>query len=746
MTHAHEAFTQPQSSAAGLRAAALQQNPGIVQTGDMSRAFQGIASPLQRPQDVPAPSPPLVFLPAPAVKKFVGRATELAELETLTPAGLSIFSQAQAVHGLGGVGKSELALQYAHRHRGDFTLIWWITAESIDAVESGLAELTYQLLPDSQVFTTRREAARWAAGWLQSHPGWLLVLDNVESRTDIEPLLGQLPGGRIIITTRRDVGWEDITDACLRLEVLTPDAAVELLLAFSNHADRSAAAVLAGELGCLPLALSQAGAYLRQNRTNLDAYLKGLREDPAEVLQSVAAGKTAERAIARVWSVTLSQITAADDGVAVTLLNLMAWLGPDPIPRVILGGTDLPQNKLDKALGFLASYNIITLTSYSITIHRLVQAVLRSIAQSDESAEQNYSNAASILIRAAPKRPAVNPADWPLWASLEPHVYALAGNLHDSHESLDLLRLLVLVGQYRKGLGDYDSAIKSHETALLGYSRILGEDDRKTLAAHHTLAHLYESAGKAEKALSIHIEVLNQRRRLLGDDHAETLTARNGVVGAYWRADRPDEALVASRNLVTDSIRIFGEEDRKTLMHRQNLAMLVQQTGDVDQAILLFEEVLSVNMRVFGDKDSHTLRVRHNLAHAYDEGDRIADAIATHEEVLADYRLLYGDDHLETLTAHHCIAHSYQRFGQLENSVAKHEFVVAEHQRLLGKAHPTTLNLHGCLASAYLEAGRKDDAVVILEAAVEIAHQAFGDGSSRTARLAEQLRPLRKNP
>lgn len=188
----------------------------------------------------------------------------------------------------GGVGKSELALQYAHRRQAAYSLVWWITADSPAAIDAGLAELTYRLQPDAQLIATDKEAARWALGWLHAHPGWLLILDNVEHRGDVEPLLGRLSGGHVVITSRRDVGWESITNGGLRLDVLDPQAAVELLLRLSGQRDARTAAELAEELGFLPLALQQAGAYLRQSRVDIATYLRDLRRDAAGTLRHVA--------------------------------------------------------------------------------------------------------------------------------------------------------------------------------------------------------------------------------------------------------------------------------------------------------------------------------------------------------------------------------------------------------------------------------------------------------------------------
>jgi hypothetical protein len=207
----------------GERSAAVGHNGGVVMTGDQPRVVIGAVS-LGAPAEVAAPAAGLLGLPRPPTRVFVGREDQLAELDRLVSAGAGVV--AQTVHGLGGVGKSELALQYARRHQHRYRVVWWVTADSRQAIETDLARLAFRLHPDVQVIATQPEVADWAVGWLQTHQEWLLVLDNVDDRADVEPLLGQLACGHVLMTTRLDVGWQDITDGCLRLDVLTPGEAV----------------------------------------------------------------------------------------------------------------------------------------------------------------------------------------------------------------------------------------------------------------------------------------------------------------------------------------------------------------------------------------------------------------------------------------------------------------------------------------------------------------------------------------
>jgi hypothetical protein len=278
---------------------------------------------------------PVVGLPRRPVQVFEGRAEALAALErALGARGEAVVTQ--AVYGLGGVGKSELALQYAATHREDYGLVWWITAVDTGQVEAGLAGLAGRLCPAVAVAGTTSDAAGWATGWLQSHDRWLLILDNVEDSADVEPLLGQVGGGHVIVTSRRDEDWDRLADP-MQLDVLAPNAAAQvLILRVGQHgaADADVAGQIAAELGNLPLALGQAAAYIIQQRISAVAYLASLRRNPARMH---AAGTGAQKTIARLWDLHITAIRDWNPAAA-QLLGVIAHYAPDAVPRAMLGG------------------------------------------------------------------------------------------------------------------------------------------------------------------------------------------------------------------------------------------------------------------------------------------------------------------------------------------------------------------------------------------------------------------------
>ena len=267
---------------------------------------------------------------------FIGRARELARLDEALarPGGVVV----QAVHGLGGIGKSTLAAHWAAAHASDYTLTWWITAGTPAAIDAGLAALAAALQPALSDVLPLEALREGAVQWLAAHQGWLLVLDNVTDPADIAQLLARAPAGRYLITSRRATGWH-ATAVPVRLDVLDPAEAAGLLTAILTHArprGLDGAGELCAELGFLPLAIEQAGAYLAQAGITPRDYLRLLASYPAAMYQASAEGGDAARTIARIWHVTLDQL--ADDPLTGQVLRILAWYAPEGIPRALLDG------------------------------------------------------------------------------------------------------------------------------------------------------------------------------------------------------------------------------------------------------------------------------------------------------------------------------------------------------------------------------------------------------------------------
>ena len=331
---------------------------------------------------------------------FTGRDADLADLAA-DPAGRVVLTQ--SLTGLGGVGKSALALEYAHRRydAGDADLAWWFTAEDRPVLLAAMAGL-YDRLTGTPGDQDAEAGALALRNWLERAPyRWIVVFDNAEPGT----LDGILPAdgtGQVIITSRAG-DWPGTT--AHTVGALPPDEAAALLARITGLPASQDALDLAAELGGLALAIEQAAAYIRQTRGVYADYLQALRGDPRTVYDTDLA--RAESVTARVWQRSLNHVTGSTPGhPAAVVLGVLSYLAPDDIPRQLLAPdaikdapalSDLTPVQVSVALASLADYSLITLDTDAIAVHRVIQHLTRLDAETRDMAIPYCTAAISIL-------------------------------------------------------------------------------------------------------------------------------------------------------------------------------------------------------------------------------------------------------------------------------------------------------------------------------------------------------------
>jgi len=331
---------------------------------------------------------------------FTGRDADLMALAA-GPEGPVVLTQ--SLTGLGGVGKSALALEYAHRRydAGEVDLAWWFTAEDRPGLLTAMAGM-YDRLTGTPGNQDAEAGAMALRNWLQDAPyRWMLVFDNAEPGTldGVVPVSGT---GQVIITSRTS-DWPGT--AVHAIGVLPPDEAAGLLERITGQPADQDARDLAAELGGLALALEQAAAYIRQTRGSYAGYLQALRDDPRTLYGSDLA--RAESLTARVWQRSLNHVTSnTPDHPAATVLGVLSYLAPDDIPRQLFAPQavkeapvlgDLSPVQIDLALASLADYSLISLNADAIAVHRVIQHLTRLDAETRDQAIPYCSAALTIL-------------------------------------------------------------------------------------------------------------------------------------------------------------------------------------------------------------------------------------------------------------------------------------------------------------------------------------------------------------
>ena len=458
---------------------------------------------------------------------FTGRGGELEELARALAAGAVIV---HSVHGMGGVGKTQLAIEYAHAHATDYELVWWVAAEVPAAIPDQFADLADRLGLDP---AADPEAVRALVhDRLRTLPGWLLILDNADQAEDIRPWLpgGPLPPGipgHVIVTTRRS-GFASMGPV-LDLDVIDLPDAVRMLRARMPDLDLETARQIAEELDRLPLALEQAAAWLDRSQMPAREYLELLRSRAADLY---ARGQVSGRSdtIATLWKISIRRITA-ENPAAVQLLNICAYLAPEPVPLdLFTGHADLLPGPLSSAaadqlafgdaIAVLVDYSLAKRTPAGLQLHRLVQAAIRArdgrpAAHSPTRREgfrrwlrkkpgpvMDWLAVALGLLRAdAPTQMQDAPQEWPRWAVLLPHV--LAATSHADHASrqpgsavmTDVAGLLNEAGTYLRVQARLTDAKALQERALAITEAACGPDHPDVAADLNNLAQILRNLG-----------------------------------------------------------------------------------------------------------------------------------------------------------------------------------------------------------------------------------------------------------
>ncbi|MFF3617517.1 FxSxx-COOH system tetratricopeptide repeat protein [Streptomyces sp. NPDC002580] len=677
---------------------------------------------------------------------FVGRTGELDRLDAAlaTPGGAVV----QAVHGLGGIGKSTLAAHWAATRPHGCAPIRWITADKPASVQRGLADLTGALQPALTGTLPVEALAEWSLQWLATHTGWLLILDNVNDPADIAPLLARAHAqGRFLITSRLATAWHHIPTVCL--DVLDEADALHLLTRITTATapgrDLEGATDLCAELGRLPLAVEQAAAYLAQNPlTTPRAYLALLNEHPAAMYRTGAVGITPpERTIARIWNITLDRITLLRPETA-NLLRALAWYAPDNIPTTLAGGPDDPP-ALNTALGLLTAYSMITPdpSTGTLAVHRLVQALARTPDPDDphrapHHIQQAREQATANLHSALPAGPGI-PASWPTWRTLLPHIDALTEHAGPDTDTATTADILNRTGLFVDNQGMPTRASWHYQRALAAYQRLLGEDHPKTLASRNNLASAYREAGDLDRAIPLSQQTLADAERVLGEDHLFTLLCRHNLASTYQEAGDLGRAIPVYEQAMEGRVRVLGEDDHNTLTVRHNLAHAYGAALDPGRAIPLYEQAVKGRVRELGEDHPDTLNSCRLLAEAYQAVEDADRAVSPYEQTVKDRVRELGEDHPDTLASRHFLARAYGAARDMGRAIPLLQQLQKDQARVLGEDHPDTLKSRNLLACCYGAAGNPGRAIPLYEQTVQGRGRVLGEDHPDTLRSRIQL-------
>ena len=720
---------------------------------------------------------------APRPLFLAGREDLLAELDVRLAGDDGAKPQVVALCGLGGAGKTSVAIEYAHRHLAKVGVCWQFPAEDPSVLAAEFGVLAAQLGAREMV-DPRDPVASVHAVLARAETGWLVVFDNAPDRASVAPFLPPAGPGRMLITTQNQ-HWPP--GQALDVPVLDRDVAADFLVNRTGDPDRAAARELAAELGGLPLALEQAAAYLQATGTTMARYLLMFRDRQTDLLaRGEASGHPGD--VAATLGLALSRL-ADEAPSAAGLMRVLAFLAPEPVPLTLLLADEQPAPLLDPvvratigpllgdpvaagdAIAALRRYSLVSPAGDRLVlVHRLVQAITR--AQLREDAVGQWELAAAALVDAVIPANTAVPAAWPVCEVLLPHARAvldltsngmeriveylgrsgsyrsardLSRLIADAHresdaygpEHLDTLAARSSAAIWAGMAGDAAEARDQFAALLPLIERVQGPEHPDTVAIRHNLATWAGRAGDAAEARDQFAALLPLSERVLGPEHPDTLTTHHGL--AFWTGEAGDAAGARDQYAVLLPIRerVQGVEHPGTLTTRANLAYWTGEAGDMAGARDQYAVLLPIRERVLGPEHPDTLITRANLAHSAGEAGDAAGARDQYAVLLPIRERVLGPEHPDTLTTRANLAYWTGEAGDAAGARDQYAVLLPIRERVLGPEHPDTLTTRANLAHSAGEAGDAAGARDQLAALLPIRQRILGPEHPPRPRLPE---------
>ena len=702
-----------------------------------------------RDSQAPQTDSRLVGLPFPRNPFFLGREEVLARLRRQLQA-----AQRMALCGLGGVGKTQLALEYAYRHAADYQAIFWTRADSRDTLVAGFLEVASMMHLPERNEQDQRVAIAAVKAWLSRHTNWLLILDNADELALLSEFLPSPLSGHLLLTTRTqalsglasrtDVDPLDLDSASLLLLRRAGLLALDASLAQGEPADWQTAAQLARELGYLPLALDQAGAYLEETRCGLQQYLELYQGHRAALLRH-RGGVASDHpdSVATTWSLSFALIESRNV-LAADLLRLCAVLHPDAIPETLflqaaahlgpaLATIQADPLAFNQALAVIQHYSLLQRNGrqQTLSIHRLVQAVLAD-AMAIPERDQWTERASTALNALFPKVRHQGWGQWEQCGRLLPHVLTVAANTPPQAHHLELAAVLTRAADYLCQRAQYEQAEPLYQQTLSIFEQTLGPEHPQVAFPLGGLADLYREQGRYEQAEPLYQRALRLWEQAPAQEYPELADLLNDMAILYAEQGRYMQAEPLLLRAMQLAEQTFGQNHSKVAVHLNNLAGLSLDQGKHLQAETLLQRALLLSEQMFGPEHPEVAFPLTNLANLYREQGRYDEAEPIYQRALQIRDQALGGSHPQVAFPLGGLANLYREQGRYDEAEPLYQRALAICYQQRGAQHLETADSLQDLARLYELRNEPEEALSLCQQALHIREQRLGSEHPRT--------------
>jgi len=667
-------------------------------------------------------------------------------------AAITASASAATVYGLGGIGKTRAAVEFALRHAEDYTALLFVGASSPADLKQNLAALCGPLVLDLAEKEAKEVDVQVAAvlRWLGQSPGWFLIFDNVDTEAAaqaVEDLLGRLQSAGQVLVTSRLSGWPGAVET-LMLDVLGEDDAAAFLLERTADRrrplpdDRAQSHKLALELGQLALALEQAGAYIGTHRLTFREYLAAWQSSRDKVLAWFDERLMQyPKSVAVTWQTSFDQL----DKPARQLLNRLSWLAAEPIPDALL---DVPVPEVAEegeprgALTQLEAYSLVTRAAATPTfsVHRLVADVTRRRLTDDEGGTAlaqalGWVDAAFIGDPTDVRR-------WPVLDPLAPHARAVvehgdrAGVVEPTSTLISQVGLLL----DRKAL--FAEAEPLLRRALAINQTSYGPEHYAVALSLNDLGRLHYAQGRYNEARPLHERSLAISEKALGPEHPDVATSLNNLAQLHRVQGRYDEARPLYERSLAISEKALGPEHPDVATSLNDLAGLHRVQGRYDEARPLYERSLAIFEKALGPEHPDVATSLNNLALLHDDQGRYDEARPLYERSLAIREKALGPEHPDVATSLNNLALLHRVQGRYDEARPLYERSLAIREKALGPEHPDVAQSLNNLAGLLKATSRLTEAEPLMRRALAIFQSSLGSDHPSTQTVRSNLAVL----
>jgi nucleoside phosphorylase/tetratricopeptide (TPR) repeat protein len=716
--------------------------------------------------------------------RFVGRQNEITRLEELIM--MKDGPRKVAITGLGGVGKTQVALELAYRIRDRDTecSIFWLACTSYEVMEQTYLNIAQAVgLHNVKPAEVKEQVKRYLSS--EQAGKWLLIFDNADDMDmwlsddqagpALEDLLPRNEHGRILFTTRNRKLAVELTSSNI---IPIPDVDEHTALKILERSlvdkgllqDHPTAVAILEKLAFLPLAITQASAYINKNGLSLSTYSALLQEQEPEVVELLSEDfkdegryKNLQNPVITTWLISFKQIQHQDQ-LAADLLSFMACINPRNIPQSLLPMPKSRKRGID-ALGLLNAYAFTNRQDTSINLHRLVHIAARNWLKKNALFSHWIQRAADQMRKVFPDNHHTNRG---LWREYLPHALSLAyedeftaqwkayidliqniadclfedGRLNEaevlyteltrikqeetgSNHPSALSSMAHLASTYREQ-GRWNKAEKLGLQVLEMRKTVLGAEHPDTLTSITNLASIYWKQGRWNEAEKLGLQVLEMRKTVLGAEHPDTLTSMSNLASTYWAQERWDEAEELELQVLGMRKTMLGAEHPDTLASMAGLAITYYGQGRWNEAEKLESQVLEMRKTVLGAEHINTLGSMANLALTYWAQERWDEAQKLGLQVLEMRKTVLGAEHPDTLASMANLALTYWAQERWDEAEELEVQVLEMTKTVLGAEHPDTLVSMHNLAHTWKSQGKLQDALALMEKCSELRNKTLG--------------------